>query len=84
MEAIHTMTASLRSIDSLHNYGPGARLGASPVRISCDVCLSRLSFRFSSVSEVPFSYHIVFLAIPIETGLVLHYSLIVLNSATVK
>ena len=48
------------SIDHLHNYGPGTRSGASPVRIGCDVCVSHLSFCFSSVLECRSAITLVF------------------------
>ena len=71
-----TQSISL-AIDHFHNYGPGTRFGASPARISCDVCVSHLSFRFSSALEYRSVFTVVFLAVPIEAGLVLHSSLMV-------
>ena len=45
------------SIDHLHNYGPGTRLGASSTRIDFFLCVSHLIFRFSSVLEMPSNDH---------------------------
>ena len=67
------------SIDHLHNYGPGTRFGASQARIGCVVCVSHLSFRFSSALECRSAIPVVFLAVPIEAGLVLHSSLMVFH-----
>ena len=65
------------AIDHLHNYGPGTRFGASPTRIGCDVCVSHLSVRSSSALECRSEITVVFLAVPIELGLVLRSSLVV-------
>ena len=43
-------------IDHLHKYGPGTRFGASPAGTDCDVCVSHLSFRFSSALELFWRY----------------------------
>ena len=69
----------IETIDHLHNYGPGTRFGTSPARIGCDVCVSHLSFRFSSTLECRSAISIVLLAVPIEAWLVLHSYLIVFN-----
>ena len=69
----------LAAIDHLHNYGPGTRFGASQARIGCVVCVSHLSFRFSSALECRSAITVVFLAFPIEAGLVLHSSLMVFH-----
>ena len=45
------------SIDHLHNYGPGTRLGASSTIIDCFLCVSNLIFRFSSVLKMPSNDH---------------------------
>ena len=45
-----------RQIDHLHNYDPGTRFGASPAGTDCDVCVSHLSFRFSSALELLWRY----------------------------
>ena len=44
-------------IDHLHNYGPGTRFRASPAGTNCDVCVSHLSFRFSSALELILAVH---------------------------
>ena len=67
------------AIDHLHNYGPGTRFGASQARIGCVVCVSHLSFRFPSASECRSAITVVFLAVPIDAGLVLHSSLMVFH-----
>ena len=72
-------TATIITIDHLHNYGLGTRFGASPARIGCDVCVSHLSFRFSSTLECRSAISVVFLAVPIEAWLVLHSYLLVFN-----
>ena len=66
-------------INHLQKYGPGTRFGVVPARIDCDVCVSHLSFRFSSVLECRSASTVVFPAVPIEAGLVLHSSLIVFH-----
>ena len=66
-------------IDHLHNYGPGTRFGASQARIGSVVCVSHLSFRFSSALECRSAITLVFLAFPIKAGLVLHSSLMVFH-----
>ena len=63
--------------DHLHNYGPGTRFGASPTRIGCDECVSHLSVRSSSALECRSEITVVFLAVPIELGLVVRSSLVV-------
>ena len=70
---------SSKTIDHLHNYGPGTRFGALLARIGCDVCVSHLSFRFSSTLECRSVISVVFLAVPIEAWLVLPSYLIVFN-----
>ena len=47
-------------------------------RLRC-VCVSHLSFRFSSALECRSAITVVFLAVPIEAGLVLHSSLMVFH-----
>ena len=69
---------SFSEIDHLHNYGLGKRKGASLARIGCDKCVSHLSFRTHSALEWRSATSVVFLAVPIEAGLVLHSSLVVL------
>ena len=61
----------------LHTYGPGTRFGASQARIGCVVCVSHLSFRFSSALECRSAITVVFLAFPIEAELVLHSSFMI-------
>ena len=73
------MTYNQSRIDHLHNYGLGTRFGASPARIGCDVCVSHLSFRFSSTLECRSTITVVFLAVPIEAWLVVHSQVIVFN-----
>ena len=63
----------------MHNYGPGTRFGASPARIGCDVCVSHLSFCFSSALDCRSAITLVLLAVLIEAGLVLHSFLIVFH-----
>ena len=80
VHAIHVVTVFTSFvIDHLHNYGPGTRFGASPARIGCDVCVSHLSFCFSSALDCRSAITLVLLAVPIEAGLVLHSSLIVFH-----
>ena len=67
------------SIDHLHNYGPETRFGASQARIGRVVCVSHLSFRFSSALEGRSAITVVFLAFPIEARLVLHCFLMVFH-----
>ena len=64
---------------NLHNYGLGMRFWASPARTDCDVCVSHVSFRFSSALECRSTITVVFLTVPSEAGLVLHYSPIVFH-----
>ena len=45
-----------RTIDHLRNYGLGTMFGASPAGTDCDVCVSPLSFRFSSALELFWRY----------------------------
>ena len=73
-------------IDHLHNYGSGAgtRFGASQARIGCVVCVSHLSFRFSSALECRSAITVVFLAFPIDAWLVLHSSLMVFHGQVSK
>ena len=67
------------TIDHLQNYGPGTRFGVSQARRGCVVCVSHLSFRFSSALECRSAITVVFLAVPIKAGLVLHSSLMVFH-----
>ena len=65
--------------DHLHNYGPGTRFETSQARIGCVVCVSHLSFRFSSDLECRSAVTVMFVAFPIEAGLVLHSYLMVFH-----
>ena len=47
--------------------------------IDCVVCVSHLSFRFSSALECRSAITVVFLTFPIEAGLVLHSSLMIFH-----
>ena len=67
------------SEDNLSNYGPGMRFGASLARVGYDMCVSHLSFRFSSALECRSAITVVLLAVRSGAGLVLHSSFIVFH-----
>ena len=56
---------------------PGNEVRGIVGEIGCDVCVSHLSFRFSSALKCRSAITVVFLAVLIEAGLVLYSSLIV-------